>query len=62
MCGDAFEQFFDEESEEWHLKNALRVDGKVKMTVVANLSLWIIFFCLFNKYVPISLCILLIDF
>lgn len=30
VCGDAFEQFFDEESEEWHLKNALRVDDKVR--------------------------------
>ena len=29
VCGDDFEQFFDEESEEWHLKNALRSAGKV---------------------------------
>ncbi|CAG2250908.1 PCF11 [Mytilus edulis] len=28
VCGDVFEQFFDEESEEWHLKNALRSAGK----------------------------------
>ncbi|CAE1234846.1 PCF11 [Acanthosepion pharaonis] len=28
ICGDPFEQFWEEEEEEWHLKNAVRVEGK----------------------------------
>ncbi|XP_064636010.1 uncharacterized protein LOC135493085 [Lineus longissimus] len=28
ICADPFEQFWDEESEEWHLKDAIRVEGK----------------------------------
>uniref|UniRef100_A0A182QI56 CID domain-containing protein n=1 Tax=Anopheles farauti TaxID=69004 RepID=A0A182QI56_9DIPT len=27
MCHDVFEHFYNEETEEWHLKNAIRVDG-----------------------------------
>uniref|UniRef100_A0A182NQP0 CID domain-containing protein n=1 Tax=Anopheles dirus TaxID=7168 RepID=A0A182NQP0_9DIPT len=27
MCHDVFEHFYSEETEEWHLKNAIRVDG-----------------------------------
>ena len=27
VCGEDFEQFFHEEQEEWHLKNAVRKDG-----------------------------------
>ncbi|CAH1140150.1 unnamed protein product [Phyllotreta striolata] len=27
VCHDKFDQFFHEEKEEWHLKNAIRVDG-----------------------------------
>lgn len=26
MCHDQFEQFFDEETEEWHLRMAMKVD------------------------------------
>lgn len=26
VCHDTFDQFFNEEKEEWHLKNAIRVD------------------------------------
>ncbi|KAF7266810.1 hypothetical protein GWI33_019914 [Rhynchophorus ferrugineus] len=28
VCRDTFEQFFNEEKEEWHLKNAIKVDDK----------------------------------
>lgn len=28
MCHDQFEQFFNEETEEWHLRSALKVDEK----------------------------------
>jgi hypothetical protein len=28
MCHDKFEQFYNEEKEEWHLRAAVRVDGK----------------------------------
>lgn len=28
VCRDKFDQFFNEEKEEWHLKNAIRVDEK----------------------------------
>lgn len=28
MCHDEFEQFFSEETEEWHLRSALKVDEK----------------------------------
>lgn len=28
MCHDEFEQFFNEETEEWHLRSALKVDEK----------------------------------
>lgn len=28
MCHDQFETFYNEENEEWHLRNAVRVDGK----------------------------------
>ncbi|XP_053671318.1 uncharacterized protein LOC128721574 [Anopheles nili] len=27
MCHDVFEQFYNEETEEWHLKNAIRIEG-----------------------------------
>ncbi|XP_053668555.1 uncharacterized protein LOC128718962 [Anopheles marshallii] len=27
MCHDTFEHFYSEETEEWHLKNAIRIDG-----------------------------------
>ncbi|XP_059527707.1 pre-mRNA cleavage complex 2 protein Pcf11-like [Myotis daubentonii] len=29
ICQDQFEQYWDDEEEEWHLKNAIRVDGKI---------------------------------
>lgn len=29
VCQEQFEQYWDEEEEEWHLKNAIRVDEKV---------------------------------
>ena len=29
ICGDPFEQYWDEEAEEWHLRNAISVAGKV---------------------------------
>lgn len=29
ICQEQFEQYWDEEEEEWHLKNAIRVDEKV---------------------------------
>ena len=28
MCHDLFETFFDDNREEWRLKDAIRVDGK----------------------------------
>lgn len=28
MCHDKFEQFYNEEREEWHLRAAIRIDGK----------------------------------
>jgi hypothetical protein len=28
MCHDQFEQFFNEETEEWHLRSAIKVDDK----------------------------------
>lgn len=28
MCHDQFETFYNEDNEEWHLRNAIRVDGK----------------------------------
>ncbi|XP_030745668.1 uncharacterized protein LOC115874602 isoform X2 [Sitophilus oryzae] len=28
VCRDAFEQFFNEEKEEWHLKNAIKIDNQ----------------------------------
>lgn len=36
ICQEQFEQYWDEEEEEWHLKNAIRVDEKVtwKITLV----------------------------
>lgn len=49
MCHDQFETFFNEETEEWHLRNAVQVDGgtyhpvcyedyKVSIQFVADLS------------------------
>ncbi|XP_015265247.1 PREDICTED: pre-mRNA cleavage complex 2 protein Pcf11-like, partial [Gekko japonicus] len=29
ICQEQFEQYWDEEEEEWHLKNAIRVDEKI---------------------------------
>lgn len=29
ICGDPFEQFWDEEAEEWHLRDAIRSEKKV---------------------------------
>ena len=29
ICGDPFEQFWDEDQEAWHLKDAIRVHGEV---------------------------------
>jgi hypothetical protein len=29
ICGDPFEQFWDQEAEEWHLRDAISVDKKV---------------------------------
>lgn len=29
ICQEQFEQYWDEEEEEWHLKNAMRVNDKV---------------------------------
>ena len=29
MCHDRFDQFYNEESEEWHLKNAVRIEDKI---------------------------------
>ena len=31
ICGDTFEQFWDEDAEEWHLKDAVRVNNKVSV-------------------------------
>lgn len=28
MCHDAFDQFYNEETEEWHLRQAIRIDEK----------------------------------
>lgn len=28
MCHDKFDQFFNEETEEWHLRSALKIDDK----------------------------------
>lgn len=28
VCRDKFDQFFNEEKEEWHLKNAIRIEDK----------------------------------
>jgi len=28
MCHDQFEQFFNEETEEWHLRSAIKIDDK----------------------------------
>lgn len=28
VCQDRFEQFYNEEKEEWHLRMAMRIDGK----------------------------------
>lgn len=28
MCHDEFDQFFNEETEEWHLRSALKIDDK----------------------------------
>jgi hypothetical protein len=28
VCHDKFEQFYNEEREEWHLRAAIRIDGK----------------------------------
>uniref|UniRef100_T1J1R3 CID domain-containing protein n=1 Tax=Strigamia maritima TaxID=126957 RepID=T1J1R3_STRMM len=28
VCGESFEQFWDQDKEEWHLKDATRIDGK----------------------------------
>ncbi|XP_061164591.1 pre-mRNA cleavage complex 2 protein Pcf11-like [Saccostrea echinata] len=28
ICGDPFDQYWDEEAEEWHLKDAIRAEGK----------------------------------
>ena len=27
ICGDPFEQFWDEDAEEWHLKDAVRINN-----------------------------------
>lgn len=29
MCHDKFDQFFNEESEEWNLRNAIKVEDKI---------------------------------
>ena len=30
ICQEAFEMYWEEEEEEWHLRDALRVEGKVR--------------------------------
>jgi len=32
ICQEAFEMYWEEEEEEWHLRDALRVEGKVSST------------------------------
>ena len=32
LCQESFDQFWDEEEEEWHLKDAIRVAGRVSIT------------------------------
>ena len=34
VCGDPFEQYWDEEAEEWHLRNAISISGKVGCSTV----------------------------
>lgn len=29
MCKDKFEQFYNEEKEEWHLRRAIKVEDKI---------------------------------
>jgi cytidine deaminase len=31
ICNEPFEKFWDEEEEEWMIKNAIRVDGKARL-------------------------------
>ena len=38
ICREKFEQFFDEETEEWHLRDSIRVDGRVSICIVDILS------------------------
>ena len=35
ICGDPFEQFWDEEQEAWHLKDAIRVNGEVQGFIIS---------------------------
>lgn len=36
MCGEQFEQFWDEEEDEWHLRDAVRIAGKVSGWVMVT--------------------------
>ena len=35
ICQEAFEMYWEEEEEEWHLRDALRVEGKVRLALLS---------------------------
>lgn len=43
ICQEQFEMYWEEEEEEWHLKNAIRVDEKVRNPLIkrAGQMLWL---------------------
>lgn len=40
ICNDPFEQYWDEEAEDWHLRDAIKVDGKVSLLFLFSLILF----------------------
>ena len=50
ICGDPFEQFWEEDEEEWHLRNAVRVEGKVSKLIVLFLFPSLELFLSFNYF------------
>lgn len=39
ICQEQFEMYWEEEEEEWHLKNAIRVDEKVRNPLMKRKAL-----------------------
>lgn len=52
VCKDPFDQFFNEEREEWHLRNAIRIDDKCYHPVChSDLMVSFLYILRFNRFI-----------